>query len=125
LEQSELERVPRRLTACGHFTIHQINGVRALISGQANAAPEKIQESISMAREYWSEDVSLLLVRSEPLQVLRRTPTAVNEQDRRELATTLRTPEQCVQPDRTILHNDILRAAIGCALRRRRRRRER
>jgi hypothetical protein len=118
-----LERVPRRLTACGHFTIHQINGVRALISGQANAAPEKIQESISMAREYWSEDVSLLLVRSKPLQILRRTPTAVNEQDRREWTTTLRTPEQCVQPYRTILHNDILRAAIGCALRRRRRER--
>src|SRR5271157_2692818 len=55
LKQLELECVPRLLPVCGGFNVHQVDGVLALIGGQADAAPEQEQEHISMASERGSE----------------------------------------------------------------------
>src|SRR5512135_324589 len=67
VEQAKLQCVPRGLAMGG---IHEVNGIRTLIGGQANSAPEQIKELISMASEHWSENVGLRLVRPEPLEVL-------------------------------------------------------
>ena len=82
-----------------------------MVGRQPDAAPEQIQEHISIPGEYRSEYVSLPLVRSKPFQLFTRAATAVIEQDRGKPAAALGAPEQCVQRDRPVVQYDGFRTA--------------
>ncbi len=89
---------------CGEFAVHQLDGVSALVRGEADAATEQVQKHVPVTSEHGSEYVRLPLVRSEPFQFFTRAAAAVIEQDRGERPATLRTPEQRVQGDRSIVY---------------------
>ena len=40
-QQPELQGVPCLLPVCSEFAVHQVDGVRALVGGQPDAAPEE------------------------------------------------------------------------------------